>query len=178
MTTVVPANSTAWPAVAIGGAGRVLDAHAVVQVLAVPGDDEQRVVDADAEADHRAEDQRELGDVHEGRQHADAGGADEDAHERRARSGAPSRRPSRTRRSSTMIATPMPISSLLGVSCASWASAPVSSTLHAAGAGGVGDRRGVVELRGGELVDRVGDVDVGGLPVGADGGGLRPRTGR
>ena len=35
------------------GAGRVLDAHALVEVLAVPGDDEQRVVDADAEADHR-----------------------------------------------------------------------------------------------------------------------------
>ena len=65
-----------------GGAGRVLDAHALVQVLAVPGDDEQRVVDADAEADHHAQDQRELGDVHEGGQHADGGGADEDAHER------------------------------------------------------------------------------------------------
>ena len=63
----------------VGGAGGVLDAHAVVEVLAVAGDDEQRVVDADAEADHRAEDQRELGDVHDGRQHADAGGADEDA---------------------------------------------------------------------------------------------------
>ena len=44
----------------VGGAGGVLDAHAVVEVLAVPGDDEQRVVDADAEADHDAEDQREL----------------------------------------------------------------------------------------------------------------------
>ena len=72
ITTVVPANSTAWPAVAIGGAGGVLDAHALVEVLAVAGDDEQRVVDADAEADHRAQDQRELGDVDEGRQHADA----------------------------------------------------------------------------------------------------------
>ena len=44
----------------VGGAGGVLDAHAVVEVLAVPGDDEQRVVDAHAEADHGAEDQREL----------------------------------------------------------------------------------------------------------------------
>ena len=50
----------------VGGAGGVLDAHAVVEVLAVPGDDEQRVVDADAEADHGAEDQRELRDVHDG----------------------------------------------------------------------------------------------------------------
>ena len=29
-----------------------------------------------------AQDQRELGDVHDGRQHADRGGADEDAHQR------------------------------------------------------------------------------------------------
>ena len=97
MTTVVPANSTAWPAVAIGGAGGVLDAHALVEVLAVPGDDEQRVVDADAEADHGAEDQRELRDVHDGGQHADAGGADEDADAGPSRSGAPSRRRSRRR---------------------------------------------------------------------------------
>ena len=72
MTTVVPANSTAWPAVAIGGAGGVGDAHALVEVLAVAGDDEQRVVDADAEADHHAQDQGELGDVQERGQHADA----------------------------------------------------------------------------------------------------------
>ena len=70
------------PAVAFGGAGGVGDAHAVVQVLAVAGDDEQRVVDADAEADHHAEDQREVGNVDERRQDADAGGADEHAHQR------------------------------------------------------------------------------------------------
>ena len=40
-----------------GGAGGVLDAHALVQVLAVSGDDEQGVVDAHAEADHGAQDQ-------------------------------------------------------------------------------------------------------------------------
>ena len=66
----------------VGGAGGVLDAHAVVEELAVPGDDEQRVVDAHAEADHGAEDQGELGDVHDGGQHADAGDADEDADQR------------------------------------------------------------------------------------------------
>ena len=66
-----------------GGAGGVLDAHALVEVLAVPGDDEQRVVDAHAEADHGAEDQGELRDVQEGGEHADAGGADEDAEQRR-----------------------------------------------------------------------------------------------
>ena len=47
-----------------GGAGGVLDAHAVVQVLAMSGDDEQGVVDAHPEADHGAQDQRELWDVH------------------------------------------------------------------------------------------------------------------
>ena len=64
-----------------GGAGGVGDAHALVEVLAVPGDDEQGVVDADAEADHGAQDEGELGDVEEGRQDADGGGTDEDAHQ-------------------------------------------------------------------------------------------------
>ena len=45
-----------------GVAGRLLDRHAVGEVLAVAGDDEQRVVDADAEADHRAERRRERAD--------------------------------------------------------------------------------------------------------------------
>src|SRR3546814_3750667 len=65
-----------------GGAGGILDAHALVQVLAVPRDDEQRVVDAHAEADHGAEDEGELGDVEHRSQDADASGADEDAEKR------------------------------------------------------------------------------------------------
>ena len=56
--------------------------------------------------------------------------------------------------------------------------APVSSTCTPAARAASRRRSGVVELRGRELVDRVGDVDVGRLPVGADGGGLRTRTGR
>ena len=54
MTTVAPAKSTAWPAVAL--ARPAASRHASCpscEVLAVAGDDEQRVVDADAEADHR-----------------------------------------------------------------------------------------------------------------------------
>jgi len=47
----------------------------------VAGDDEQRVVDADTETDHHAEDQGELRHVHEGREHTDRRGADEDADE-------------------------------------------------------------------------------------------------
>ena len=52
-----------------------------------------------------------------------------------------------------MMATPTPISSLLGSSCASRASGAGELDLHAVGAGVVGDGHGVVELRGGELVD-------------------------
>ena len=80
--------------------------------------------------------------------------------------------------SSTMMATPTPISSLLGVSCASWASAPVSSTCTPPARAASATAVASCELGGRELVDRVGDVEVGGLPVGADGGGLRARTGR
>ena len=53
MITVMPANITARPLVSIDGDDRVLDARAAFEVLSVAGDDEQRVVDADAEADHR-----------------------------------------------------------------------------------------------------------------------------
>ena len=55
MTTVSPAKVTARPAVSIAMAIASSDRVAVVEVLAVAGDDEQRVVDADAEADHHAE---------------------------------------------------------------------------------------------------------------------------
>ena len=50
--------------------------------------------------------------------------------------------------------------------------------LHTAGPGARRDRRGVVELRGRELVDRVGDVEVGRLPVGADARRPAARTDR
>ena len=59
MTTVEPANSTDMTGSGVRRSRGVGDAHALVQVLAMAGDDEQRVVDADTEADHHAEDQRE-----------------------------------------------------------------------------------------------------------------------
>ena len=45
--------------------------------------------------------------------------------------------------------------------------------LHAARVGRVGDGKRVVELRGGQLVEGVGDIEVASLPVGADGRSLR-----
>ena len=48
----------------------------------------------------------------------------------------------------------------------------MSSTSHAAGCGLVGDGDGVVELGGRELVEVVGDVEVGGPAVGAERCGL------
>ena len=63
ITTVTPAKVTARPAVSIAMAVASSDRVAVVEVLAVPGDDEERVVDAHAEADHQAE---ELGEVGNG----------------------------------------------------------------------------------------------------------------
>ena len=53
MITVVPANSTARPDGVDRRDHRLLGVHSVVQALAVAGDDEQRVVDADADPDHR-----------------------------------------------------------------------------------------------------------------------------
>ena len=88
MTTVQPAKSTARPDVSRASttAPRVA---ALVQALAVPGDDEQRVVDAHADADHggqlgaeRRHDQPggEQGDDGEADADAEQGGEDRQAH--------------------------------------------------------------------------------------------------
>ena len=53
-----------------------------MQALAVPGDDEQRVVDADADADHGGELRGELGDRDRVREQLDDGEADADAEQR------------------------------------------------------------------------------------------------
>ena len=45
-----------------GDGDRLAHGVAGVELLAVAGDDQQRVVDADAEADHDAEERGELGD--------------------------------------------------------------------------------------------------------------------
>src|SRR4029079_19671300 len=67
ITTVAPANTTAPPAVAVACSGEsarspgvcgrrrrhLARLHAVVEVLAMTGQDEQRVVDADRQPEHR-----------------------------------------------------------------------------------------------------------------------------
>ena len=55
MQTVIPANITARPEVSTASTIAVLDALAALQALAVARDDEERVVDADAEADQQRE---------------------------------------------------------------------------------------------------------------------------
>ena len=62
---------------------RLLDRQSPREVLAVPGDEEQRVVDADAEADHAAQHGRPAGDldqVGDQRQRADPEGEPEHRH--------------------------------------------------------------------------------------------------
>ena len=59
MITVRPANSTARPDVSIAVIDGLLGIETGLQPLAVAGDDEQRVVDAHADADHRGQRRRE-----------------------------------------------------------------------------------------------------------------------
>ena len=65
MITVAAANCTARPEVRTDSSAASRGVAAVDHRFAVPVDDEQRVVDADAEADHRGQDRRERGDVEE-----------------------------------------------------------------------------------------------------------------
>ncbi len=85
MTTVVPAKVTARPGGVDGDLGRAGHVVPGVEVLPEPGDDEERVVDADPEADHHAERGGEVGhrhhvaeQAHEDRADADAGQGDAD----------------------------------------------------------------------------------------------------
>ena len=70
MTTVPPAKIDGLAGGRDGAAGRLLDGHPGRQVLAVAGDEEQRVVDADAEADHGCQLRRPAGDRRSGRRRA------------------------------------------------------------------------------------------------------------
>ena len=89
ITTVMPANTTARPLVSIDSTTASSTDVAGVDRLPVPGDDEQGVVDADAEADHRDHLDREVrhrhrvaGDRHDrgAGTEAEQGDADRQAH--------------------------------------------------------------------------------------------------
>ena len=83
MTTVAPAKITALPAVATRAGDGLLDLHALAELAAVPGGEEQRVVDADREADHHR--QRRGGGVDRGEERGDqqdAGHRDADPEDR------------------------------------------------------------------------------------------------
>ena len=82
MTTVMPAKTTARPDVSSASDDRLARLQPVVQGLAVAGDDQQRVVDADADADHRRDRGRELGHREEAGDEADEGDAAADAEQR------------------------------------------------------------------------------------------------
>ena len=74
MQTMIPANSTARPEVLTALTIGRLDVVAGHEALAVPGHDEQRVVDAHAEADQQDQlgrEHRHLEDVAEQADHAD-----------------------------------------------------------------------------------------------------------
>ena len=63
MTTVIPANTTDRPAVAIATDTAAARGGTAGEFAAVAGDDQQGVVDADAEADHRRDRARPVGHV-------------------------------------------------------------------------------------------------------------------
>ena len=66
-----------------GLCGRLARRQAVVQALAVAREDEERVVDADGEAEHRGERRRGVGDLDEAGDGGEAHHADDDADHRR-----------------------------------------------------------------------------------------------
>ena len=97
MITVRPLNSTARPEVASATARASLGLAAGGDLLAVAGDDEQRVVDRHADADHRRHVGHEDRHLHHLREREDQRAGDEHRDERRARAAARRRRASRTR---------------------------------------------------------------------------------
>ncbi len=155
-----------------GGAGRILDAHPIVHLLAVARDDEEGVVDAHTETDHHAQDQREVGNVHEGRQHADTCSADEEAHERgEDRQAHGDNGAERDQQHDDRDADADELAA--GIVLGELSHRTGELGLNAAGTGAVCRRLRVGELRHGELVERVRHVDVRRLPVGAERRGLR-----
>ena len=76
---MAPANSTDRPAVPTADDDGALRVVTVVEGVAVAGDDEQRVVDAHPDGDHRGHRRRPLGDVDDVGEECDQAGGDPDA---------------------------------------------------------------------------------------------------
>ena len=116
MQTIMPANRTARPEVSIDSIDRLLAGQAAQQPLPVAGDDEQRVVDADAEADQQRELARERGHVDHVREQADDRDAGTERQAAPSAAAAPSPAASRTRRTArprpTRKPKPRPLDSL------------------------------------------------------------------
>ena len=91
MTTVPPAKITVWPAVATARPAGLRHGQALRQELAVPGDEEQGVVDAHAEGDHGGHLRRPAGDVDDARHQCHRADADREAERGRCRWAGPSR---------------------------------------------------------------------------------------
>ena len=74
--TVTPGEEDRQAGGGVGAADGDRDRLAGREVLTVPGEDEQRVVDADTEAEHHGDDAGDLGDGREAGQDADRAAAD------------------------------------------------------------------------------------------------------
>ena len=81
--TVTPAKSTERPAVALARPMAIGHRLAGGQVLAMPGEDEERVVDADAQTQHHRDDAGHFWDRDDSGHDADGAAADHDGDERR-----------------------------------------------------------------------------------------------
>ena len=75
---VAPAKSVVRPAVARARIGGLIGVASVCQLLPEAGDDQQRVVDAEGEAHHRADDEGDRVDGHEGAEQDEDAAAGED----------------------------------------------------------------------------------------------------
>ena len=83
ITTVEPAKTIALPDGGDRHRNRLVELHPLLAVVAVAGDQEERVVDADAEADHRRDRRSDRRDGHAVAEERDQRQPDEQAEQRR-----------------------------------------------------------------------------------------------
>ena len=141
--TVEPAKTTALPAVPVASAIESSMRMPVAHLRAVAGEDEQRVVDADREAEHRRQRGRGRGQVGQPAGELDAEHADADAEERgQQRQAGGEQRAEGDRRART-CATSTPSTSPIGASLSTAAADPPYSTCGAASCRGGLDRVGL-----------------------------------